>query len=191
MDAYHLALFLHLLALFAASAASALTHLAEARLHRATTVREARQWHALAGSSARIFPIVIVLLLVTGGVMISQGGGVSWRTGWVAAGVVGVVLLFLNGGALGRRGGMLARELARQEAERSADAAPIVSHDPVAARLGWANTGIAIAVAFVMVVKTALAASLGVVALGAVLGAVIARPRRAVGVSEMERELAA
>lgn len=192
MDAYHLALFLHLLSLFAASAASAVTHLAEARLHRATSVREARQWHAVAGSAARTFPIVIVTLLLTGGLMVWRSGGVfAWSTGWVAAGVAGVIVLFLNGGVLGRHGGMLARELARQAAERSAEAAPVIAPAPVAARLGWANTGIAIAVTFVMITKPALPVSLGLLVAGAVLGAAMARTPQVETEREADEALAA
>lgn len=192
MDVYHLALFLHLLSLFAASAASAVTHLAEARVRRAATVREARQWHAVAGSAARTFPIVIVTLLVTGGIMVWRGGGVfGWSTGWIVAGVAGVALLFLNGGVLGRHGGMAARDLARQESERGPDAAPAITPDALAARLGWANTGVAIAVTFVMVTKPALPVSLGLLVAGAVLGAAMARTPQVDATREGEEALAA
>jgi hypothetical protein len=174
VDGYHIALFLHLLALVAAGSASAVTHLAEGCAQRAATVHDARQWHMRAGKAARTFPAVIVVLLLTGGYMISRTGGVTWRDGWVAEGIVASVLLFVVGGVLGGRARAVGRAMAAQDGS-----APSTMHrDPVAQRLAWMNTGMAIATMFVMVTKLALAGAFIALAVGAVLGIAIARPGR-------------
>lgn len=168
MNGYHIALFVHLVALVAAGAAAATTHLAEWCTQHAATVREARQWHTRAGKSARTFPIVIVLLLLSGGYMISRANGLSWRAPWVVEGVVASALLFVAGGVLSGR----ARAIGRSMAQLDADAPSTMHRDVVSVRLAWMNTGIAIATTFVMVTKPALAGSFIALAVGAVLGAV-------------------
>lgn len=45
MDRYHIALFIHLLALFVAAGATATTNLAAGRLARAKAVADALDWH--------------------------------------------------------------------------------------------------------------------------------------------------
>ena len=47
MDAYHIALFLHIVTLLVAASATAVTKLAVGRRIRARTVREALEWHEL------------------------------------------------------------------------------------------------------------------------------------------------
>ena len=169
MDGYRIALFIHLAALVAAAWASSRTHLAETRAHRAANAGEALQWYMIAGKAARIFPVVIVLLLATGGYMMSRGG-YTWRDGWVVSGVVAALLLFAVGGVLGARGRAGARALAQSDA-----AAPPPAPDFVAARLSRLNTGIALAAMFVMVTKPSLVISLATLALGAIIGAVSVR----------------
>src|SRR5512146_741846 len=104
MDGYRVALFFHLLALVAASAASGLVHVAESRSHRAATLREARMWLMLTAKTARTFPIAVVVLFGTGAYMISAGPGWAWGTGWVVAGIGGAILLLAQGAILGGRG---------------------------------------------------------------------------------------
>lgn len=170
MDGYHIALFLHLAALVAAAWAASRTHFAESRAHRAASAREALQWYTMAARTARIFPAVIVLLLLTGGYMMSRGG-MTWRDGWVDVGVLAAFLLFAVGGVLGAR----ARAGARALAQRDADGPP-PAPDYVAARLSRLNTGMALAVMFVMVTKPSLVASLVTLAVGAIAGALSVRP---------------
>lgn len=175
MNGYTIALFIHLAALVAASAASALVHLADVRRSRATSVSEARQWHALAASTARVFPIAVLVLFASGGYMISAGHGWSWSTGWVDAGIAGVVVLMVNGAMLGRRGRAAARELAELASAAAATHAGAIPRDPLASTLAWANTGLAVAVVFVMTTKPTLVGSLIVLAIGIAAGVLLAR----------------
>lgn len=174
MDGYHIALFVHLVALVAAGAASAVTHLAEGCAQRAATVHDARQWHMRAGKAARTFPGVIVVLLLTGGYMLSRQTGMTWRDGWVIEGIAASVLLAVVGGVLGGR----ARAVGRAMASLDAKAPSTMHRDPVAQRLAWMNTGVALATMFVMVTKLALPGALVALAVGAALGIAIARPGR-------------
>jgi hypothetical protein len=178
MDGYHIALFVHLIALVAASAAAALTHFAEGRCRRAATVTEALHWHELTGSVAKVFPIAILTLLATGGFMVGNGRVWSWSAGWVDAGITGAVLLFVIGGVLGARGRVAGRELARLAAESNAGQAPGLRHDPLVPLLSWMNTGLAIGVVFVMTTKPPLTGALLVLAVAAAAGAALGAPRK-------------
>jgi len=171
MDGYHLALFIHLLALMAAVAASALVHLADARRARAATPRDALAWHALAGSAARTFPIALLLLAATGAVMVETSEGLEWAAGWVATGLLGVVALLASGGVIAVRSRREARELARLAASDSARGAP--PPDAVVETLSWVNTGLAVAVILVMSTKPPLVESLVALAVGAAGGLVL------------------
>jgi len=171
VDGYHLALFVHLLALMAAVAASALVHLADARRARAATPRDALAWHALAGSAARTFPIALLLLAVTGTVMVETSDGLEWLAGWVAAGMLGVVALLASGGVIAVRARREARELARLAANDSVHDAP--PPDAVVETLSWMNTGLAVGVILVMSTKPPLTESLVALAFGAAGGLVL------------------
>lgn len=170
MDGYHVALVIHLLTLVAAGSVSAIVHLAESRGSRAATIGEAVPWHRIAGSAARFFPIVIVLLFVSGSYMVTAGGGWSWSTGWIDAGIVACALLLGVGGYIGtraRRAGLEMKQLASQPG--GAAAAP-PAHDTVISTLSWSNTGLAMSVVVVMTLKPALIDSLGTLVAGMVIG---------------------
>ena len=173
MTGYQIALFVHLTALLAATAASGIVHLASARRKAAPTLRQSMEWGRLLGSTARVFPFAVITLLLTGAYMVTDRW--SWHTGWVEAGIAGALLLLASGATIGMREGAGARaSVARlQSAGRDLpnDAAP----DPVAVVLGEANTGLALALVLVMTIKPGLAGSLAVLAIGAAAGAYRAR----------------
>lgn len=169
MDGYHIALYIHLLALVGASCAASLTHFAEGRRGRAASAGEALQWHRVVGVTARTFPIVIVALLATGGYMVSAAGNTLWATAWVRTGVVVSVLLFVIGGFMGARGKRMARALAEiTQNDPAATAFP--THDSAAHTLSWLNTGMAIGVVGVMAMKPDGFACVALVAVCGLLG---------------------
>ena len=172
MSMYHVVLYLHLLALVAASATSSVVHLAQARARRAASIPEIRQWLMLGGSTARIFPIATLTLLATGAVMVSLGGPWSWSAGWVRAGVAGVVFLLVSGPFLAMRGKRVGRSLAGL-APGDVEGARALLRDPVAGALSWANTGLALGVVYGMAAKPGLAGSLIALAAGAATGLVV------------------
>ncbi len=166
MSAYSMFLYIHLLALVAASATSAVVHLAQARARSSGTVPEIRQWLLLGGSTARFFPLATLTLLATGVLMLASHGPWSWSAGWVDAGLVAVAFLLVSGPVLGARGKRLGRSLASlppAEVERARG----LLHDPLAGTLSWLNTGVALGVVFVMAAKPGLPGSLAALLIGA------------------------
>jgi hypothetical protein len=177
MDPYHLAKFLHLLALLVAAGITAVTKLAAGRRARARTVGEALDWHRVLLSAARLFPVCLVVFLLTGGYMVSVAH-VSMSTGFIMAGMLGIVLLFASGTFLGIKGGALKGMLEQMAAKGADQPAPNLVPPAAVVLLPTVNTGIALAVAFVMVTKpTSVPIALGIVAVGIVLG-VLAAPKQ-------------
>jgi hypothetical protein len=72
MDIYHLVLFVHISALLAAIAASALSHLAESRMQAAQTIGELRQWGALVAKAGKVFPLALLTIVAGGAYMVSS-----------------------------------------------------------------------------------------------------------------------
>lgn len=182
MDAYHIALFLHLVTLIVAASATAITKLAVGRRIRARTAREALEWHDVLVSSSKAFPICLVLFFVTGAYMVGVLGARAWSSGFVVSGMVGVTLLLGSGAYLGAKAQGL-RHVLLNIVNASPDApAPRLVPPPLVALLPLVNTGIALAVVFDMVTKPAsVLVALGVIALGIVasVGLALRRPKPA------------
>jgi hypothetical protein len=181
MAAYHLALYIHILAVIVAAGVTAITKLAVGRRIRARTVAEALDWHNVLMSSARLFPICLAVFVLTGGYMMSVVRVSVWATGFILAGLVGVVLLLASGTYLGIRGKALKLALEEIAAKGADQPVPRMAPPPLVMVLPMVNTGIALSVVFVMVMKTiSVPVSLGVIAIGIVLGALAApRPPKA------------
>ena len=169
MTNYQIALSVHLLALLAATAASAIVHLAAARRAAAPSLGAAMEWGRLIGSTSRVFPIAVVTLVATGAYMVV--GRWQWSAGWVTAGLCGAFLLLVSGAVVGRRGAAEARASIERLTQAGRDLPNDVPPDRVMALLAEANTGLALAIVLVMTMKPGLAASLAVLAIGAALGA--------------------
>jgi len=176
MDSYHVALFLHIMTLVVAAAATAVTRLAVGRRARARTVSEVLDWHMVLISGARVFPICLVAFVVTGGYMLSVTHVNPWSTGFVAAGLAGVVLLLASGTYLGIKAKAF-RAMLEQIVEKNGPdhPAPRLAPPRLVAMLPAVNTFVALAVMFDMVMRpTSVPVAFGIVALGLVLGAVLA-----------------
>jgi uncharacterized membrane protein len=154
-NGYHIALFIHLLALVAASAAAAIVHFAGARGGRATSPDEALQWRDLVDSTEKVFPAAVVTLFATGVFMMYQAGWM-WSAGWIVAGILGAVTLAVIGRILGFRGAASRREIVHA---REAGG-PVPPADVPETVLSWCNTGLAVAIVFVMVTKPTLPGAL-------------------------------
>jgi hypothetical protein len=176
MTSYQFALFLHLLALMAATAASAIVHFAAGRRAATHSLREALEWGTLMGSASRIFPVAVLTLVATGSYMVA--GRWQWNVGWIVAGLLGSVTLFVSGAVIGKRSAAAARAQVHRLQVAGRDLANDAPPDRVASLLSEANTGIAIAVVVVMTLKPGLVASLAVLAIGAAAGAYLALAHR-------------
>ena len=165
MTGFHIALFIHLLALFAAFGASTVVHVATVKIRRARTGGEALEWLGIAHALSPVFPAALAVLVGTGAWMLHRGG--SWSAGFVLAGLAGVVLLFVSGAAFE---GMRAKKLAAALAARPDDP-PI--DDPLLSLISWANTGIAVGVTFGMVARPSTGAAFAALVAGLVAGAAV------------------
>jgi hypothetical protein len=174
MDLYHIALYLHIVAVIVASAATAVTKLAAARRSRARTIGDVLEWHNVLMSTSKWFPIVLAVFVLTGAFMLSRGQASVWGSGFVVAGLVGVLLLFASGTYLGLKGKALGGFLQSIAAKGQDAPAPKLVPPAMVAMLPTVNTGIALAVVFDMVTKpVSVPIALGVVALGIAIGAVL------------------
>jgi len=177
MDLYPLAKYVHLVALFVAAGVTAVTKLAAGRRVRARTVGEALDWHNLLMSAAKLFPICLLVLAITGGYMLSVLH-VSMSSGFIVAGVLAIVWLFASGAFLGIKGGALKGVLEGMAAKGADQPVPKLAPPAAVVMLPAINTGVALAVALDMVAKpTSIPIALGIVAVGIVLGALTA-PKR-------------
>ena len=177
MDLYPLAKYVHLVALFVAAGVTAVTKIAAGRRMRARTVGEALDYHTLLMSAAKLFPICLLVLAITGGYMLSVLH-VSMSSGFIVAGVFAIVWLFASGAFLGIKGGALKAALEGMAAKGADQPVPKMAPPAAIVLLPTINTGIALAVALDMVAKpTSIPIALGIVAVGAVLG-FFAAPKR-------------
>jgi hypothetical protein len=176
MNGYDIALFFHLLALFAAFAATALLGLAMRRVLTARTAGDALHWLGLAKRTGRVFPLALLTLVASGAAMVSERW--SWSTSWVDVGLAGVVFLALVGDQVaGRRAAALAHALAADPAVPLPDRV----RDPLWWAASNANPGVALGVVFAMVTKPAAAGAAAALIVGGLLGALAAVPLRRAG----------
>ncbi|HEX7979364.1 MAG TPA: hypothetical protein VF461_12240 [Gemmatimonadaceae bacterium] len=179
MDLYPYAKYVHLFALFIAAGVTAVTKLAAGRRMRARTVGEALEWHNTLMAAAKLFPICLLVLAITGGYMMSVTHVVP-SSGFVVAGMLAIVWLFASGAFLGIKGGGLKRALEGMAANGADQSVPKMAPPAAVVLLPTINTGVAAAVALDMVVKpTSIPVALGIVAVGVVVG-VLAAPKPAV-----------
>lgn len=179
MDGYHIALVIHFFALMSASGASALVHFAETRFERAEKPAEALQWLKMTGNVAKIFPMAVITLFLTGAYMTAAFGAWTWGTGFVQAGVTAVVLLMASGATVGGRmrkvgmaiGALMQRGCTRQEL--------VACHDPVASALIWMNTALALSVVIVMTLKPTPVVAFSILLVGSCTGLALNRARAA------------
>ena len=180
MDRYHIALFIHLLALVIAAGATAVTKLAVGRRARAYTVGEALEWHDTLAAAAKLFPLCLVAFVLTGSYMLSTHAAGVWSSGFVVAGLAGVAWLFASGIFLAVKGSALRKVLARLAAQDPDHPAPKLVPPALVAALPPINSGVALGVAFDMVTKPqSVGVALAIVAFGGALFAASALRRPA------------
>src|SRR5258705_3914174 len=182
MDLYPVAKYVHLVELFVAAGVPAVTKLAAGRRMRSRSVGEALDWHNTMMSAAKLFPICLLFLALTGGYMLSVLH-VNMSSGFIVAGVLAIVWLFASGTFLGIKGGALKGVLEGIAAKGADQPAPKLAPPAAVVLLPTINTGVALAVALDMVAKpTSIPIALGIVAVGAVLG-FLAAPKRPASVA--------
>ncbi len=185
MDAYSIALFIHILSLLAATVAMSLATLAGVRLRRARTTTDATAWLALTGQVVPVFPIASLGLLASGVYMTKARW--TWSTPWIDAALVGLALIVALGtGIEGSRGRALAREL--ESAGMSRRARRMLS-DPLAWSAKLTTLTLLVAVVFVMTLKPAAIGCVVAVSTAVIAGIVsLVATRRSPGRDERPAE---
>ncbi len=173
MDLYHVVLFLHIVTLLVAAGATAVTKLAVGRRTSARTVAEALDWHNVLMAASKLFPMCLVAFVLTGSYMLGVGH-IAWSTGFVVAGLFGVLSLLVSGVFLATKGKALKQMLDGLAKTGENQPAPKLVPPRLVAALPLINTGIALAVAFDMVAKpVSVPIALSVVVAGIVIGGVL------------------
>jgi hypothetical protein len=175
MDLYHIALFVHIVALIVAASATAITKLAVSRRARARTVGDALDWHNVLMSTSKAFPICLAVFVLTGSYMVSVSGARAWSAGYVVAGLFGVAMLLGSGTFLGIKGRALTQVLETIAQAGMDRPAPKLVPPPLVVVLPMVNTGISLGVVFDMATKPAsIPVALSVIVIGGALTAVLA-----------------
>lgn len=171
---YHIVLLIHILAFATAAGAASLMHFSEHRRNHGATVGEVLQWHRMMGKIARVFPVSLLVLILSGGYMVSAGGLWSWSLPWVKAALTGAVLIGLAGGIIAGRAKRDAATLI-EAARANASSHVIPPLDRMVDTLAWCNTAAAIAVACIMTLKPGVGGCVAFLAAGYGFGLVIGR----------------
>jgi hypothetical protein len=175
MDLYHFALFLHLLTLIVAAAVTAITKVAAGRRAAARTVDEMLEWHRVLTSASTLYPVCLAAFTVTGAYMLVVAHMNAWASGFVIAGLTGVILLHASGIPLGVAGKKLQRILEALAETGGTQSPPRLAAPFLITALPMINTGLALAIVYDMVMKPTVPVALGVLAAGMALGALRAR----------------
>jgi hypothetical protein len=172
VNTYAIALFLHLLSLLLATAATAMHVLAALRLRIADSTADAMFWHGLIGKIVRAFPIAVIGLLASGIYMLHQRW--NWSVPWIDAALVGLGLIVaLGSGVEGSRARALKRSL---EAEGMTERTRRLLRDPVAWTAKMMTMTLLVGVVFVMTVKPAAGGCAVAIVVAVLTGAVGAIP---------------
>lgn len=101
MDTYHVVLYLHLLSLSVGIGAGSVLLTCLFQLKAACTVEQAVPWGIVSGNVARLFPVAILGLFLTGAYMTHKFW--TWGTSWIVVAIVGLVVLGAQGGGIAER----------------------------------------------------------------------------------------
>ncbi len=99
MSAYSIALFLHLVGVLALFAGIALEQTGLRRLRTSLSLVQVREWVTLLRGVRRIDAPAGLTILLSGGYLAEHGAG---HHAWVAAGIIGMVVMAVLGVAVGR-----------------------------------------------------------------------------------------
>jgi hypothetical protein len=170
LDAYHIVLYIHFLALFVGVGAAAVMLVCLIQLRGAQTLEQALPWGMVAGKTEKAFPLAMLGLFGSGAYMTSDLW--TWSTGWIDVSIAGLVVLALQGSLLGSRGG---KQL--EQALHANGPGPLNEHARRMARhpLLWltdlGNEGIVFGIVWNMTQKPGTGTAITAVVVGYLVGA--------------------
>jgi hypothetical protein len=181
LDTYHVVLYVHLLALFVGIGAGSVLLTCLFQLRAAGTVEQAVPWGTVSGKVAKLFPVAIVGLFLTGAYMTHKFW--TWGTSWIVLAIVGLVVLAVQGGGIAEHTAkkLQAAMRANGPGPLGAEARRMTLH-PGLWVVELSNLGLVLGIVWNMTEKPgwggAIAAVLVGYAVGAVLAVVLSRAPR-------------
>jgi hypothetical protein len=173
MDAYHVVLFIHLLAVFVGVGAAAVLLVCLLRLRAAQTLADAVPWGMVAGKVELAFPVAIVGLFGSGAYMTSHLW--TWSTGWIDVSIAGLVLLGLQGPLVGGRTGKKLEHALRENGPGPlGEVARRMTRHPGLWVTELANVGVFFGIVWNMTEKPGTAGAIAAIAIGYAVGFVAA-----------------
>jgi hypothetical protein len=174
MSAYSIALFFHLLGVLALFAGIGHEQIGLRQLRNAPSLAQVREWMTLLRGLRRLDAPAGLIILVSGGYLAQHGAG---HHAWVAAGIVGMVVMAALGAAVGRpRMLAIARALSATDGPVSPSLRRLLE-DPVLRASAAARAALGLGIVFDMVVKPAAAGAVTVFVIALVIGAATALAR--------------
>jgi len=173
MDTYHVVLYLHLIALFIGIGAGSVLLACLFQLRAARTVEQAVPWGMLSGKVARLFPVAILGLFLTGAYMTHKFW--TWGTSWIVVAIAGLVLLGVQGGGIAEHTAkkLQAAMRANGPGPLGAEARRMTLH-PGLWVVEFANFGIVLGVVWNMTEKPGWGSSIAALLVGYAVGAALA-----------------
>jgi hypothetical protein len=170
---YDIVLFLHLITIAAAFFVAGALHVSLLRMRSAADISQARTASAQCAACARLLPIALLILLITGAYLTQVRW--SWTTPWIDVAILGLLMMgAIGGGVLGRRERALHAFLSDHAGDSIDPATASRLQDRVLMIGSAVMPLIAIGVMLVMVTKPGLIAGIleliAATALGALIG---------------------
>jgi len=147
---YEIVVFLHIVGALGLFAGVGLEQLGLARLRQARTVAQLREWVATLGGLRRIDGPSGLLLLITGGYMVTARWG---GHGWIGLALLGMMAMaFLSIGVTGRRVTAIKKSIPMADGPISTSLHQRIK-DPVLRASAWVRAALAFGILFNMSVK--------------------------------------
>jgi hypothetical protein len=178
LDSYLVVKYLHVLSLLIGIGAGAIIWACLFQLRAARTLAEAAPWGALAGTTEKVFPVVILGLFGSGAYMTSKAW--TWGAGWIVVAIVALAVIAVQGaGVASRRAHALKAALMANGPGPLRDAARRMTRDPALWIASFTNPALVLGIVWNMTQKPgtgeAIAAALVAYAVGAAVALWFAR----------------
>ena len=173
MDTYHVVLYLHLLSLFIGIGAGSVLLTCLFQLKAARTVEQAVPWGVVSGKVARLFPVAILGLFLTGAYMTHKFW--TWGTPWIVIAIVGLALLGAQGGGIAEHAAkkLQAAMMANGPGSLGPEARRLTLH-PGLWVVELSNLGLVLGIVWNMTEKPGWGGAIAAAVVGYAVGAVLA-----------------
>jgi hypothetical protein len=173
VNTYQYVLYVHLLSLLLGVGAASVLLTCLFQLRAARTLEQAVPWGIVSGKVAKLFPIAILGLFLTGAYMTHKLW--TWGTPWIVLGIVGLVVLGVQGGGIAEHTAkkLQAALLANGPGPLGAEARRMTLH-PGLWVVELSNFGLVLAIVWNMIDKPGWGGAIAAVLVGDAVGVVVA-----------------